>query len=574
MKIEFDFVRWRNLLSYGNYWTEVKLNKSHTTLIVGPNGVGKSVFLDALMYALYGKPARDINKPQMVNSIIGKSLMVETGFRIGKKEYFVRRGDWPGIFEVYVNGELQKASASKLDDQKNFVKNVLKMSDKSFKQIVILGSANYIPFMQLSSGDRRKIIEDLLDIQIFSVMNHLLSRKLSINRSDIQEADTEIRIINERIELNKRHIATLRQNNDELIEQRKGRIDDIAKELAKLVEQSEYLNSKIAELQVKLENHGKLNRKLEKLVTLEKQLEDRARKLKKDIEFFHDNENCPTCKQGIQHDFKEQATAVRQERLNEIDSALAKLGRQYEEVRKELAEYGNVQSEIAKYNEELFGINSSISFNNKNAIALRQEIEELEKKTDKIEIGEGELNSNLKELSRKTKVKERLSKHQSVLEVASVLLKDTGIKTKIIKQYIPIMNKLINKYLAQMDFFCNFELDENFNEKIRSRHRDVFSYNNFSEGQKARIDLALLFTWRAVAKLRNSAGTNILVMDEVFDGSLDANGTEELLKIIQDLVGDTHTFVISHKDTMYDKFHSVIEFEMVQNFSHMKRIEK
>jgi DNA repair exonuclease SbcCD ATPase subunit len=571
MRIEFEFVRWKNLLSYGNYWTEFTLNKTSSTLIVGPNGVGKSVFLDALMYLLYGKPARDINKPQMVNSIIGKGLMVEGQFKIGKKTYFVRRGDWPGIFDVYVNGELQKATASKVEDQKNFVKNVIKMSDKSFKQIVILGSANYVPFMQLSAGDRRKIIEDLLDIQIFSVMNALLTKKVSVNKAEIQETDTEIRILQVEIDADKKHIETLKQNNDELIVAREAKIEEAMEEVARWMAANKDIQGEIDELAQGTSDQEKLSRRLNKLTDMEKQLEDRARKLKKDISFFHENDDCPTCKQGIGHDFKAEATETREKRLNEISEALEKLNTQYQDVTEALGRISEINNQIAELNGTIYDNNSMIAFHNRNITALTQEIDDLRGKTDQIEIGQNELNFHLKELSRKSKVKERLSKNQSIMEVASVLLKDTGIKTKIIKQYIPIMNKLINKYLAQMDFFCNFELDENFNEKIKSRHRDEFGYNNFSEGQKARIDLALLFTWRAVARLRNSAGTNILVMDEVFDGSLDAQGTEELLRIIQDLVGDTHIFVISHKDALYDKFHSVIEFEMVKNFSQMKR---
>ena len=572
MLIQFEFVRWKNLLSYGNYWTEIRLDRSSTTLIVGKNGVGKSTFLDALTYLLYGKPARDINKPQMVNSITKKGLLVEGQFRIGKKTYFIRRGDQPGIFEVYVNGQLQKSTSSKLEDQKNFVKNVIKMTDKSFKQIVILGSANYIPFMQLSAYDRRRIIEDLLDIQIFSTMNALLVRKSSTNKTAIQDVETEIKILKSKVDLGKQHIAQLQQNNDELIATRQKKVEEAEADIALCMGKIEELSSKVEELRRHVQDHEKLNKKLNKLAEVEKQLEDRARKLKKDITFFHDNENCPTCKQGIKHEFKEEAIAIRNARMAEIDEALQKLNDQYEAIRTELVRLGDVHGQVSKLQEQITDNNNSIIFQNRNIKALQQEIEELKNKKDTLS-NEKDLNSNLKELNRQAKVKERLVKHQGVLEVASVLLKDSGIKTRIIRQYVPIINKLVNKYLGQMDFFVNFELDENFNEKIKSRHRDEFGYNNFSEGQKARIDLALLFTWRAVARLRNSVGTNILVLDEVFDGSLDSNGTEELLKIIQDLVGDTNIFVISHKDTMYDKFHSVIEFTMEKNFSKMKGAE-
>ncbi len=567
MQINFEYIRWKNLLSTGNQWTEIQLNRSKSTLIVGKNGAGKSTFLDALMYLLYGKPYRDINKPQMVNSISGKGLLVEGQFRIGKKKYFVRRGDWPGIFEVHVNNEMIKPTASSVDDQKNFVKNILKISDKSFRQVVVLGSANYIPFMQLQTGDRRKIIEDLLDIQIFSVMNSLLSKKVSTNKSEILEVDTQLRIVQSRIDLGKKHIEELRQNNEDLIAQRHAKINETNDDVHECLVIIKDLSSRAKELTASLEARARVTNKIDKIREMERQLVERSKKLRKDIQFFMDNEDCPTCKQGIQHDFREHAKAIRSSKLGEVNSAIQKLDDEYKKMIARLEEIGDVNEQIALLNQQIAQNNNSIAFHNRNILALRQEIEELRTKSEKLATDQTDLTDNLKELGVQNKLKEKLIKHQSVLEIASVLLKDSGIKTRIIKQYVPIMNKLINKYLAQMDFFANFELDESFSEKIKSRHRDEFSYSNFSEGEKARIDLALLFTWRAIAKLRNSAGANILVMDEVFDGSLDASGVDELLKIIETVTGDAHVFVISHKDTMFDKFHSIIEFEKVKNFS-------
>ena len=566
MLIQFEFVRWKNLLSTGNQWTEIQLNRSKSTLIVGKNGAGKSTFLDALMYLLYSKPYRDVNKPQMINSIIGKGLLVEGQFKIGKKTFFVRRGESPGIFEVYVDGVQIPPLASKVEDQKIFVKNILKMSDKSFKQIVVLGSANYVPFMQLQTGDRRKIIEDLLDIQIFSTMNALLSKKVSLNKADILENDTQIRIIQSRIDMGRKHIEELKQNNEDLIATRLQKIQASEDQIAKVMQTTKELQDDVEMLAETVMHRDKLAGKLQKIREMDAKLQERSKKLKKDIAFFSENEDCPTCKQGIRHDFREHATAVRQTKLDEIDVALNRISDEYQALTERMIEIGKVHDQILRLNEEIYKNNNEITFQNKNITALQEEIEDLRRKTVLIDEDQTDLNQNLKELTRLNKMRERLVRSQSVIEVAGVLLKDSGIKAKIIKQYVPIMNKLINKYLAQMDFFSTFELDESFNEKIKSRHRDEFSYANFSEGEKARINFSLLMTWRAIAKLRNSAGTNLLVLDEIFDGSADEEAVDSIVKLLNE-AENSNIFVISHNEKLADKFHSMITFEKVKNFS-------
>jgi DNA repair exonuclease SbcCD ATPase subunit len=571
MIIHFTKVRWQNFLSTGNQFTEILLDKSKSTLIVGRNGVGKSTLLDALMFALYGKPYRKINKPQLMNTITKKGLLVELEFRIGKKKYMIRRGVNPDIFEIYENGKLRPQDAKARDYQKEFIKNILKLTDKAFKQVVVLGSANYTPFMQLETYARREIIEDLLDIQIFSVMNLMLAEDRSHVKGDISNVDTDIRILESKIEMSKSHLQKLQQKNDDLIKARSNKINQLQADIEMLQGTGQVLMEDVNRLRESISDADKTASRHQKIMDMEKRLEDRQKKIRKDIEFFENHSECPTCQQGIEEHFKHDHLSSRREKLNEVIEALQQILVEYEKTAARIAEIGEVNTEIARLNQEIFSNNNSITHFNNNIKDLQNEIESLQEQGEKIENDQSDLNNHLKELRSKTKVKENLVKHQNLLEIANVMLKDSGIKTKIIKQYVPIMNQLINKYLQSMDFFINFELNESFSESIKSRHRDEFSYASFSEGEKARIDLALLFTWRAVSKLRNSTGTNLLIMDEVFDGSLDASGSDELLKIIEMITPDTNIFVISHKDQLYDKFHSVIEFEKVKNFSQIRK---
>ena len=566
--ILFKAIRWQNMLSTGNQFTEVTLDRSKSTLIVGENGAGKSTILDALSFALYGKPFRNINKPQLLNSMTQKNLVVECEFMVGSKHFRVKRGIKPAIFEIYQNGEMINQNSSARDYQEYLEKSILKLSFKSFGQIVILGSANYLPFMQLPAHSRREVIEDLLDIQIFTTMNNLLKEKILANKSAITDTDYQIDLVENKIELTLKHINSLKINNDHLIRQKEEMIEEVNGLVCQaerdIAIQSGYLAVKSA----KVADSEKISSKRTKLIELESQLETKIRSLKKEITFYHDNDSCPTCRQGIDHDFKDSVIDDRESKQQEVTDALAKIEEEINTINQRVNEIAEVNKEITIINTKITELNSDIRSWNNSIRTLEAEIDNLEKNTTIIDESNEDLSVLNKQLGVQQKYKEELANERQVIEVAGVLLKDSGIKTKIIKQYVPIMNKLINKYLAAMDFFVQFELDENFNEKIKSRFRDEFSYASFSEGEKMRIDLALMFTWRAIAKLRNSASTNLLIMDEVFDSSLDVGGTEEFLKILEGLTGDTNTFIISHKgDQLYDKFHSVIKFEKHANFS-------
>jgi DNA repair exonuclease SbcCD ATPase subunit len=566
--ILFKAIRWQNMLSTGNQFTEVALDRSKSTLIVGENGAGKSTILDALSFALYGKPFRNINKPQLLNSMTQKNLVVECEFMVGSKHFRVKRGIKPAIFEIYQNGEMINQNSSARDYQEYLEKSILKLSFKSFGQIVILGSANYLPFMQLPAHSRREVIEDLLDIQIFTTMNNILKEKAASNKTAITDVDYQIDLIENKIELTQKHINSLKTNNDHLIKQKEELIEEISSHILiadmAIKTQNDLLQDKLTSVA----DGEKVASKRSKLVELESQLETKIRSLKKEVSFYHDNDSCPTCRQGIDHDFKNETITDRETKQQEVTDALEKIEAEILVINDRVNQIAEINKEITAINTKIAEFNSDIRSWNNNIRILEQEIENLKKNTTVIDSSKGDLTLLNNQLATQQKSKEDLANERQVIEVAGVLLKDTGIKTRIIKQYVPIMNKLINKYLAAMDFFVQFELDENFNEKIKSRFRDEFSYASFSEGEKMRIDLALMFTWRAIAKLRNSASTNLLLMDEVFDSSLDVGGTEEFLKILEGLTGDTNTFIISHKgDQLYDKFHSVIKFEKHANFS-------
>ena len=564
----FEKLRYQNLLSTGNQFTEVVLNRSKSTLVVGENGAGKSSFIEALTFALYGRPFRNINKPQLVNAITGKNLIVELEFSIGKKEYMIRRGIKPTVFEVYQSGTMINQNADIREYQDMLEKNILKLNFKSFSQIVVLGSANYVPFMQLAAQQRRGVVEDLLDIQIFSVMNSILKDKITSNKSDLLDIDYKVTLCEQKIDMHQKHVDSMKANNDDLIAQKQIKIQEheidsshVNLNIADLLAQAEILNAEISD-------ETRISSRRTKLVQMEATIEDKIRKLKREVAFYHDHDNCPTCKQGIDHDFKSETIAKREAKTDELNDGLQKLESDIQAANQRINEISILNKQIQELNTKIQHNNQQITFYQRYIRDLNNEIAVLREQSNKIETESEDTATYEQELIRNKKQKESLSKQKALLDVAAHLLKDGGIKTKIIKQYVPVMNKLINKYLAAMDFFVDFQLDESFNETIKSRFRDDFSYASFSEGEKMRIDLSLMFTWRAIAKLRNSASTNLLIMDEVFDSSLDSGGTEEFLKILDSLTQDTNTFVISHKgDQLYDKFHSVIKFEKNKNFS-------
>ena len=569
--ITFRYVRWKNLLSTGNYFTEIKLNNNTNTLVVGENGSGKSTMLDALCFGLFGKAFRNVNKPNLLNSINGKDCVVEVEFDNNNKSYKIIRGIKPNVFEIYCDGELLNQDAAARDYQEYLEKFILKLNYKSFTQIVILGSASFVPFMQLSSSDRRAIIEDLLDIQIFSTMNGLLKDRLTNNKDVMFQSKSEIELTQQRYDLQDKHIKGLKQNNED-------KVTEYVSEIRINTSTIQTLHGEIANLSSQVETHQNLvaektlvEDKVKKITKLESQIESNLSKFRKDISFFAHNDDCPTCRQAIATEFKETELQTLQTKATECEHGLTQLEVKLLAEQTKLNEITEIQRRIQSLQIEIATKNTSIIETNKYIVKVEKIIEELKTNKASTEKEEQELELLKNTLTTSKDNLRSLIDEKSYFEVASGLLKDTGIKTKIIKQYLPIINKLVNKYLASLDFFVNFNLDESFKETIKSRHRDDFTYNNFSEGEKQRIDMALMLTWRAVAKLKNSSNTNLLILDEVFDSSLDTNGTEELMKILHMLEG-VNLFVISHKgDILVDKFANVVRFEKVNNFSRIMK---
>ena len=566
--IVFKTVRYKNFLSTGNIFTEIKLNDNAMTLIVGENGAGKSSFLDAITFGLFGKPFRNINKPQLINSINGKDCLVELEFAIASKNYKVIRGIKPNLFEIWCDGEMLNQDARSKDYQDQLEKTILRMSYKSFTQIVILGSTNFTPFMQLSAGDRRAVIEDLLDIQIFSSMNMIVKSKLSNAKEQAALLKVQIDNVKEKIELHKKHLDELKKNSKELVDAKKTEVKENELTLESLVEEAITKQSQIDDLESKIIDEEANTKKFTKLNQLEAKIEGNIQKLEKDIAFYSENSNCPTCDQTINN--KDEKMHSCTSKISELNGGLQKLKEESEAVLKRINDIRATHKELKTLDQELVRIVTNRKQVKSYITKLEAEVEDLENKpamSDNFKAQSKELLNSLQSFNEERKIAVTEVQHY---EIAQQLLKDGGIKTKIIKQYIPVINKLVNKYLAAMDFFVNFNINEEFKETIKSRHRDDFSYENFSEGEKKRIDLALLFTWRAVAKLKNSANTNLLIFDEVFDGSLDNNGTEEFLKLINMLNDNTNIFVISHKgDVLVDKFNNTIKFAKVKNFSQM-----
>jgi DNA repair exonuclease SbcCD ATPase subunit len=569
MSIHFRTIRWQNFLSTGNQFTEIRLDKSASTLIVGENGAGKSTLLDAISFVLYGKPYRNINKPLLINSITNKNCLVEIEFDVKNKKYLVRRGLKPGIFDIYCDDKIVDQNSSVREYQDLFEKNILGLNYKSFTQIVVIGSANFTPFMQLRAHERREVIEDLLDIEIFTKMYNILKEKISKNKDSITQTKYEIDLLEQRIELTRKHMNEIVSIKNTDKKEKQKFIKSLEVENEKLNDHIKALNSQVKLLNDKISDRSKIEGTIQKLKQYEYKLNHKISVLDNEIEFFHSNDECPTCQQFISEESKLTNVSTKSESKEKVLEGLDELHRQYNTLNERMKDITITQTEISNIQSDIIQYSTKVSANN-------SQIKQMSDTLSKEVVGDDNSINDLKKYTsalekRKTEYKDLLDKREQ-FEIASSLLKDSGIKTKIIKQYIPIINKLMNKYLAAMDFFVQFELDENFNERILSRFRDEFKYDSFSEGEKMRLDLSLLFTWRAVAKLRNSSTTNLLIMDEVFDSSLDSTGTDEFLKIITQLNKDTNVFVISHKGAaLFDKFHSAIKFEKVKNFSFISK---
>ena len=566
--IVFKKIRYKNILSTGNSFTEIDFVKNKTTLIVGENGAGKSTVLDALSFVLYGKSFRKINKPQLLNSVNQKSLIVEIELETGGHRYKVCRGIKPTLFEIYQNDKLINQTASVRDYQDLLEKNILKMNHKSFSQVVVLGSSTFVPFMQLTAAQRREVIEDLLDLEIFSTMNNILKAKLSQGKEDIREVQYELDLIEEKINLVKKYQDNIVTDVERTINEKTERIQEYQKLLTEKTDEIHSYEGQIRDLEGGIRDKDKASSRSDKIRKILEQLEKKIKRINKDIDFFEHYDNCPTCKQDISIHFKEEIVENRKVLLDKTTDGLKDLDKQKDDLEERLLKIFETIETISSLNENISTLNRDNQVSNHAISQLNEEIMKLREKVDFTKNDSTKILELEGESKRHQKSKVDLGEQQSLYRVGSEMLKDSGIKSRIIKQYVPVMNKLINHYLQQLDFFVQFELDENFNEKIKSRFRDEFSYESFSEGEKMRIDLSLLFTWRTIAKLRNSVSTNLLIMDEVFDSSLDSNGTEEFFKIIEELTSDTNTFIISHKgDVMIDKFRNIIRFEKRQNFS-------
>jgi len=568
--IIFKKVRWKNFLSTGNVFSEVDLQGARTNLIVGANGAGKSTILDALTFSLFGKPFRKINKGMLVNSINEKDTVTEIEFNIGKLEYKVIRGIKPNKFEIYCNGQIFNQESTVVEQQKNLEKNILKLNYKSFTQIVVLGSSTFVPFMRLPTTQRREIIEDILDIQVFSTMNLLLRDKTRENNEEIKEIDYQFHLLEEKIELQKQHMLSLEKRNKEEVDKKKEKIKALEKDQNKNTELIHKLTEEVTKLSTEMEELANSRNKLKKLNTFLTKIQGKLSSCEKENGFFKDNHVCPTCTQELSEEFRD--LKIKEGEV-ELDSLTAGL----EDLSVAIKKEEEREDKFTSLSQDVISINSSIAQSNYQLSTIKESINEIENDIKELEGSNPDKKSEFVKLEGMVTEKKDLSKQQAlskkdrdVILAAGQLLKDNGIKTRIIKTYLPTMNKLINNFLQSMDFFVNFTLDENFEEIIKSRYRDVFTYDSFSEGEKSRIDIALLLTWRSVAKLKNSVDTNLLILDEIFDGSLDQSGSSDLGWILRNFDDSTNVFVISHKEAMNDKFDRTITAEKEKNYSILK----
>ncbi len=572
--LSFKKIRYKNLLSFGDQFTEIQLDRSPSTLITGENGAGKSTFLDALTFVLYNKPFRKINKPQLVNSVNGKNLVVEIEFMVGTKCFMVRRGIKPNIFEIYehssfddIEEHLLPQNAAVTDYQSTLEKDILKMNYQAFTQIVILGKATFVPFMRLTAGDRRQVIEDLLGLRIFGVMNAILREKQKTLKSNLESVETNVMMCEDKISTRQKFIDDMTADRVTQITEAESKIAELEGTVAKATADSEKLAAAREDLAEKVAEESKLMGKRRKLDGVKAQLKTKIGSHQEVLDFFDENTDCPTCGQHIEDDFRAPIIADRNSKIEKLNSGLTKAVDDITELQEQLDEMDVVNGRISKIDRKISEFNSTIREQTRQIKELNARVTKLNGvNTEKDQAVVDELKEDLEELRAK---RNELQETSSYYLGIGAMLKDDGIKTLIIDKYLPVFNNLINTYLQKMGFIVKFTLDDQFNEQILSRHRDKFSYNNFSEGQKLRIDLAILLTWREVAKLKNSLNTNLLIMDEVFDSSLDQEGVDAFMDILPSM-GDSNIFVVSHTpDKLYDKFRSHINFTMVQNFSNM-----
>ncbi len=568
--IIFKTVRYKNFLSTGQQFIEIQLDRAPATLVVGENGAGKSTMLDALCFGLFQRPFRNIKKDQLINSINEKECVVEVEFTVGKKDYKIIRCIKPNKFEIWCNGDMLNQDAAVRDYQKHLEQQILKLNFRSFTQVVILGNASFVPFMQLKARYRRQVVEEILDIEIFSKMNLMFREKQKSQDEVIKQADFDYQMLDSKIDTQKKHIEEISQNNLESIDTKKLDIKKSETDIKNYQKDIDDTMIEKAKLQKQILDEVAVNTRYKKLHTMEAKLENTCSKHKKDLKFFETYDDCPTCQQAIDSAFKSQMIDKKKSKVDEIESGMQQLEKEITTTETRLKKINDTMVLIREQELLVNRFQTSINEIQKYIAKINSEIEELSDEKFSSGVATGELSQLQENLTQADLDKKKYKEEKLYIDTARVLMQDTGIKTKIIKQYLPIMNQYINKNLADMDFFVNFTLDEEFNETIKSRHRDVFNYHSFSEGEKLRIDLAILFTWREIAKLKNSTNTNLLILDEIFDSSLDSSGTDEFMRILNSTMEKENVFVISHKgDTLIDKFPRVMKFEKYKNFTRM-----
>ena len=568
--ILFKKVKYKNFLSTGQQFIEIDLDKANTTLVVGENGAGKSTMLDALCFGLFQRPFRNIKKDQLINSINEKECIVEVEFTVGQKDYKIIRGIKPNLFEIWCDGDMLNQDAAQRDYQKHLEQQILKLNYRSFTQVVILGNASFVPFMQLRARHRRQVVEEILDIEIFSKMNLLFREKQKNQDELIKQTDFNYQLVDNKIDDKKKYIDDISNRSKDLADSKKAELNKSITDITNYEEDIKQVRVEIAELQKLVLDETKVNAKHKKLHNMEAKLENTCNKHKKDLGFFQTHNDCPVCQQAIDEAYKSTMMSKKAEKIQELEIALGQIDKEIKTSEMKLDTINKTMVIIRERELLINRFETSINEIKKQTVRLGQEIADLQ--DEKVSTAEqtGELNQLRERITDLEKDKLDQKNEMLYIDTARHLMQDTGIKTKIIKQYLPIMNQLINKNLANMDFFVNFSLDEEFNETIKSRHRDEFNYHSFSEGEKLRIDLAILFTWREIAKLKNSTNTNLLILDEIFDSSLDSSGTDEFMRILHNTMAKENIFVISHKgDTLIDKFPRVMKFEKYKNFTRM-----